>query len=328
VRRLVLVLLPAALVLLLVLLRVFATADAPGAQRCRELGSQAATERCLVEAMLDAGSLTAASGELEGALAADTSLRLACHEAAHEVGERFYDASVDVAAFLGSPSAGVCEWGLVHGLLAGLLADSPSPERVDALLAVCTETGDRGFQQACGDSVGHAIWESEGSFAASVERCLRAGSPIGETCVSGVFMQLYRPVAPSADDGGVWSPPLTRDEVRALCDELPSSRAREACATAAYYAFAPDLGAARDVVLAADEPLAAAVSGFVPVLDAALGFCAGFQDGAEGCAKEVVRYALQMLRYLPADEVEALVCGRDLVAPVSAHCRNAAVALL
>jgi hypothetical protein len=43
---------------------------------------------------------------------------------------------------------------------------------------------------------------------------------------------------------------------------------------------------------------------------------------------EVARYALQMLRYLPATEVEALVCGRMQAGIVRQHCQNAAAAVL
>jgi hypothetical protein len=56
-------------------------------------------------------------------------------------------------------------------------------------------------------------------------------------------------------------------------------------------------------------------------------FCAGFA-AADRCSMEVVRYALQMLRYLPSAEVEALVCGRIQTSAVLTHCGNAAAAVL
>jgi hypothetical protein len=315
--------------LLLVLPQALRSGDSPSAERCRGLGSQVATERCLVDVMLASGSLTVAAQVLDDVLEKDETLQLACHEATHEVGARLRVSSPDVGAFLQDPAAGVCEWGLVHGVLAGVAEDITEPGRADALLDVCVGLPDLGAQQACGDSVGHVLWEIEGSFSPAVLRCMRVGSPAGDACVSGVFMQLYRPVAPSSAEalGSAWVPPVSREEVRALCAALPDERAATACAAAAHYAFAPDLGNARDLVLAAPDPLAAAETVFLPVLDDALMFCAGF-DAADRCSMEVVRYALQMLRYLPSAEVEALVCGRIQASAVLTHCQNAAAVVL
>lgn len=317
--------------LLVVLPRVLGSTDAPSAEACRGLGSQEAIERCLVDAMLDSGSLGSAARVLGDVLEKDERLQLACHEATHEVGERLYTPSLDVGSFLRDPSVGVCEWGLVHGVLAGVTGTRSAPERVDALLDVCVELPDVGARQACGDSVGHALWELEGSFPQAVARCMRVESPTGDACVSGVFMQLYRPVAPTSggSSGDVWVPPVSREGVRALCGGLLDDRALTACAAAAHYAFAPELQSARDQVLAAGGELAAAERVFRPVLDEALEFCSGFAaPGDERCTMETVRYALQMLRYLPSAEVEALVCERLDEGAVLAHCRNAAAAVL
>lgn len=314
--------------LLAVLPRVLGSTDAPNAEACRELGSQEAVERCLVAAMLDSGSLGSAARVLGDALEKDERLQLACHEATHEVGQRLYASSFDFAGFLRLPESGVCEWGLVHGTLAAVAAADPG--RVDGFLDVCVALSDRGAGQACGDSVGHALWEIDRSFPSAVARCMRATSPVGDACVSGVFMQFYRPVAPtSGEDAGEWSPPLSRREVRGLCAALEDERASVACAAAAHYAFAPDLQQARDRVLAATDPRAAADSVFVPVLDEAASFCAGFPgDAGDRCAMEVSRYALQMLRYLEAGAVESLVCGRFAAPGVRSYCRSAADSIL
>lgn len=302
----------------------------PNAETCRGLGSQEATERCLVDTMLATDSLIAAARTLNGVLDKDELLQLACHEATHEVGKRLHSESLDVGALLQDPSAGVCEWGLVHGALAAEVEERSESDRVDALLDVCAGLPDSGRQQACGDSIGHALWEIEGAFAPAVTRCMRIASPAGDACVSGVFMQLYRPVAPSSqasESTTAWVPPVSRGEVAKLCASLPDDRASSACAAAAHYAFAPDLQNARDQVLATTDPLGAAETVFLPVLDDALTFCAGFA-AADRCSMEVTRYALQMLRYLPSTEVESLVCGRVQTSTVRKHCQNAAAAVL
>lgn len=309
---------------------------APGMDSCRGLASQVATERCLVEAMLGEGSPVGAARLLDSVLAEDEMLLLACHEATHEAGERLLTTATEsrvrvVSSFLADPAASVCEWGLVHGLLAAVTADGVEPAVVEGLLGVCVDLPDPGARQACGDSVGHALWEVEGSFPVAVQRCLTVPSPTGDACVSGVFMQLYRPVAPSAaaGDPAEWSPPLSHAEVRALCAALATDRAAGACAAAAYYAFAPELMEARDRVLASGDPVVSAAEVFVPVLEEALVFCSEFPAGSDAaCAKEVVRYSLQMLRYLPAPAAEELVCGRALAGQVLDHCRKAAAALL
>lgn len=316
--------------LLLVVPQILRSNDSPSAERCRGLGSQAATERCLVDVLLSSGSLTAAARVLDDVLEKDKMLQLACHEATHEVGTRLRASSLDVGSFLQDASVGVCEWGLVHGALTGVVEEErASSGRVDALLEVCVGLPVLGAQQACGDSIGHAFWEIEESFAPAVQRCMRAKSPVGDACVSGVFMQLYRPVAPSSVQNGVsglaWVPSVSREEVRLLCDSLTDERAATACAAAAHYAFAPDLQNARDLVLAASDPLAAAETVFFPVFNDALLFCTGF-DAADRCSMEVVRYALQMLRYLPS--AEDMVCGRIQAGVVLTHCRNAAAAIL
>lgn len=307
----------------------------PGIDSCRGLASRVATERCLVEAMLGEGSPVGAARLLDSVLADDEMLLLACHEATHEVGERLLDGTASgvlvVSTFLVDSAAPVCEWGLVHGLLAAVTAAGVEPDAVEGLLDVCVGLPDPGARQACGDSVGHALWEVEGSFPAAVQRCLTAPSPTGDACVAGVFMQLYRPVAPSGASGdqAAWSAPLSRPEVRALCASLPAGRAGVACAAAAHYAFAPELTTARDRVLASGDPVASAARVFVPVLEEALGFCSEFPAGSDAaCAKEVVRYALQMLRYLPSTDTEDLVCGRAPAGEVLDHCRKAAAALL
>ena len=300
----------------------------PGVAACMGLSSQSALERCLADAMVAAGSPSEAAITL-GEVLDDDEVQLACHEASHEAGTRLYRDTDGVSAFLTDPVAGVCEWGLEHGLLSAMVAGTPSRVELEGLLEVCGGAADRGVQQACGDSVGHAVWEVERAFPDGVGLCMAAPSPVGDACVSGVFMQLYRPVAPSSAGDAVWSPPLSRGEVLDLCRDLGAPRAEEACAAAAHYAFAPDLQAARDEVLDASDRTAAAGEIFVPILEDGLEFCTGFAGpGAERCAMELSRYALQMLRYLPSDPVEALVCGRVPAGTVLSHCRNAAAVIL
>lgn len=313
----------------LLLATVFAfTGPRPSVDACRGLSSQSALERCLADAMVAAGSPPEAARALGEALDTDET-QLACHEASHEAGTRLYQDVETVSAFLTDPVSGVCEWGMVHGLLSAMVADAPSRTALEGLLEVCGELPDRGVQQACGDSVGHAVWEVEQAFSDGVDLCMAAPSPVGDACVSGVFMQLYRPVAPSSAGDTGWSPPLSRGEVLKLCRDLGTSRAEEACGAAAHYAFAPDLQTARDEVLAAPDRQSAAGEVFVPVLEDGLEFCEGFAStGAERCAMELSRYALQMLRYLPSASVKELVCGRVPAGTVLSHCRNAAAVIL
>lgn len=310
----------------------FWRAPAPRAESCSALSTDAATQECLINTLTSSGDPAQAATELASAITADRGLNLTCHEAAHAAGSLLYGSVDNLRKFLATPDAQVCDWGLVHGLLAGLVATDPDASVIDSLLDVCVALPVDASQRACGDSVGHALWETESAFAPAVDRCIRVAAPVGDACVSGVFMQFYKPVAPTTasptDSISRWAPPVSQQEVYALCADLGLERAQSACAAAAYYTYAPDLGDARDVALGNADPFAVAQERFVPLLDAGLVFCAGFDISADLCAKELVRYALQMLRSIPSGDVESLVCSRSMSLDVRNHCHKAARVLL
>lgn len=294
---------------------------------CAGLVGNEAKETCLVALMTREGSPAGAAGALSAAMVDEQTL-LSCHEAAHTAGLDLYENAAQVASFLTDPSAGVCDWGLVHGLLGSLVLDDAARDEVPQLLVVCAEVPDTGAQQACGDSVGHAFFEIDRDFLSGARRCLTVTDAVAYSCVSGVFMQMYRPVAPSSEPGSNWSPPLEQGEVHALC-AAAGVDLQEFCAGAAYYTTAPAMQDARDRVLATSDRTSEMVETFVPVYRSALEFCGGFPaPGDRRCAGEVVRYALQMMRYLPAAAVEEAICRDPAAAPSLKLCRQAAAALL
>jgi hypothetical protein len=290
----------------------------PGPSRlaeCPGLVDARLRERCLRDALGELaavsgpGAAAAALGELLAAEPASSDLRRLCHTATHDAGRGVRADVVMLRRFLAAPSAGVCEWGLAHGLLTAWLDTDPPRVDVTGLLEVCTDLGSPDGRLGCADSVGHVIWEREQEFSTAVDGCFAAthgthAVAVSEACVSGVFMQFYRPVAPSSAPG-TWSAPVSDEEIVGLCAGLAPVR-EPACAEASHYAFSDELRAVRDQVV--DGEIEAS-EGFPALLTRVVEFCSGFStDGSVRCVDASARYFLQALQGIPAADPAALVC--------------------
>ncbi len=288
-------------------------------------------ERCLRDALGELSSVSgpvaaaAALGELLAAQPAASDLRRLCHTAAHDAGRGVRADVVTLRGFLAAPSAGVCEWGLAHGLLTAWLDTAPLRADVTGLLEVCAGLGSPDGRLGCADSVGHVIWEREQEFSTAVDGCFASTQvmiEVSEACVSGVFMQFYRPVAPSGSTG-TWSAPVSDEEIIGLCAGLAPVR-QPACAEATHYAFSDELRTVRDRVLDGDLE---ASEGFPALLTRVVGFCSGFSnEGSLRCVDASARYFLQALQGIPSADPVAWVC--DHVPPSRRdRCLDAASAL-
>lgn len=253
-----------------------------------------------------------------------------CHTAAHAAGSEHPVDRAALETFLLSADAGVCEWGITHGLLAALVAAGPSGSDLASLLETCAALDAEPERLGCGDSVGHAIWELEGEFLPAVDRCFAANASsvpasataVSEACLSGVFMQFYRPVAPSSKDGE-WYAPISDSDAIALCLALPPGR-EPACAEAAHYVFSDELKRLRTDAV---DGTVDAEEGFPVLFEQALLFCGQFSEaGSRRCSDASARYFLQALRGLPGVDPRVAVCS-VLPTQRQQRCLDAASAL-
>lgn len=206
----------------------------------------------------------------------------------------YYQDAESLGKFLQEPSSLACESGLLHGLLSGMLHASPERADVTYLLQLCTTLVEGGRIRACGDSIGHVIWEIEQSFQAASDWCLEVTSPAGDACVEGVFMQLYKPVAPvpKAREAqlvreGV---ALSQTEIVNLCNGLEGERASVACAVAAYYSSIQDFDSVQVLDMRSD-----AGTTFRGMFAESLDFCARFTRGSTECMERITGHALSRL---------------------------------
>ena len=331
---------------------------------CPRVTDTGLRETCLRSALTQlvatAGpAATAASlGDFLAQEPASSDLRRLCHVAAHDAGQSRRTNQAQLTAFLASRDAGVCEWGLAHGLLSALLTTDPAPTDLTALLTTCSTLREIATRLGCADSVGHMVWELEGEFGRAVDQCFSVSAPatsttatsttatsttatsstaaataaspdgasapahsVSEACLGGVFMQFYRPVAPSSERGQ-WSAPIDDAGIVDLCRSLPPAR-EPACAEAAHYAFSDELRRLRDAVLADG----AAASEFPSLLTDALEFCGRFSGpGAARCTDASARYFLQATQGLPDLDPVALICAPLAPAPRD-RCTATAVSL-
>jgi len=298
--------------------RVWTTSGEPldvALERCAASQDLGTLERCVAVTLVDGlgrRSAEEAADALERALVDEPLLLEACHVPSHEAGARLFRSRSGLEAFLRHPSVMVCQSGLLHGMLAAYAATTPPTGDVISLLERCAEMRETpGMLEACGDSVGHVVWESVGTFRPAVEACFTAGGDrVAENCVKGVFMQFYNPVAPS-EQGGMWAPPVGHGEVVALCSDLSTVPMRAACAEAAHYAWSDELTGVRADLwdLPADRRAGALGGVLLPTFGEALAFCAAFEGaGATRCAEQLLGFVLNALPPMPAEAVGAVVC--------------------
>jgi hypothetical protein len=233
---------------------------------------------------------------VEQALTQDQRLWMSCHEALHDTGKRVYANITMILDHVRDPTMTICDSGLLHGLLGAYVTREPSGSHLEDILNVCRSLSTPTLRGACGDSVGHALWESTPDFYTAALRCGEPG-PESASCVGGVFMQMYFPVAPTDRDA---TPRLSQNDVQQLCLQAPSKLV-DSCAEAAHYVLSARLGLAVKVVAVWPDGPEGVERFVLPVLLEGLTFCAGFPGrGAEACQSALVSYTVKLFRPLPA----------------------------
>jgi hypothetical protein len=297
--------------------------DAPQLEDCVTIETFKGREECLSTALSGVAKDNgprAASVRLDEFLLAYPSMRETCHQPAHVVGKvSKMPTQEEMEFYLASPQLRSCDWGVLHGILFRYAQDLPLSGLED-LLAVCAELDDQAGRSGCADSMGHVFWEASHNFV-SASRACRLVTGVLNDCVSGVFMQLYSPVAPSGTGEQIGAS-LSLAEVKDLCAAVDYDL-MTACARAAHYAYSQILGPIRYQMSRSADPGAVLRTDFLPALGDGMRFCAGFAAfGATECSQELSRLSLQLLLGFRAPEMLDEVCSTVPTA-AAAYCVEA-----
>ena len=298
-------------------------ADAPSMEDCVTIETFKGREECLSRALGEeakANGPTAASVRLDAFLHAHPTMRETCHQPAHVVGKvSSMPTREEMESYLVSPQLRSCDWGVLHGILFRYTHDRPLSD-LEGLLAICALLDDQEGRSGCADSMGHVFWEASRDFTTASRAC-RSSAGVLNDCVSGVFMQLYSPVAPSGTGEQIGAS-LSLVEVKDLCATLERDLLI-ACARAAHYAYSQILGPVRYQMSRAADPGTVFQTAFLPALSDGMRFCAGFAAfGATECSQELSRLSLQLLLGFRAPEMLDAVCSA-VPSDAAAYCAEA-----
>lgn len=300
---------------------------APSPEDCTEVPTFAGREKCLrgilVTTTRDSGPVAAAR-QLDGILREYPSLTDVCHQPSHAVATNSTTpGEEEMIDYLDSEELRVCDWGIIHGLL-DRYADAGTLEDVVVLLGHCATLDDPGDRSGCGDSVGHALYETVGEFSGAAEACTLHPKVL-DACVSGVFMQFFSPVAPS-DKGDQLGSAVPVDSLPELCRSVGGD-VRTSCQRATYYAYSQILGPVRYRMSKSDRPGNVFFDEFLPVYRQGVAFCESHGGpGGAGCTEDLNRMTLQLL--LPFDDPVLLEAVCDAAPRDSkAFCRTVAANL-
>lgn len=149
---------------------------------------------------------------------ADAALAVNCHAAYHVIGRAAGESSVNAWATLRS-GTNDCNFGFVHGVVEGLLADiTEASTAVSEVAAVCTPpqkyADDYQTLGNCVHGAGHALLRTIGSPEEALQGCLEAfNAPAATTCSEGLFMEYANDVSTYGTDTAATS----------LCERVPTS---------------------------------------------------------------------------------------------------------
>ena len=298
-------------------------ADAPRLEDCVTVETFKGREECLSTALGEvakADGPRAASVRLDEFLLTHPTMRDTCHQPAHVVGKvSKMPTREEMESYLASPQLRSCDWGVLHGVLFRYTQDRPLSD-LESLLEVCAELGDQAGRSGCADSMGHVFWEASRDFTTASRAC-RSSAGVLNDCVSGVFMQLYSPVAPSGTGEQIGAA-LSLAEVKDLC-AVDERDLATACARAAHYAYSQILGPVRYQMSRAADPGTVFQTDFLPALGDGLRFCAEFAaPGATECSQELSRLSLQLLLGFRVPEMLDAVCSA-VPTGAAAYCAEA-----
>lgn len=177
--------------------------------------------------MVQEWGLEPADATLASALLQSPHLGYACHAPAHAAGATAFTGRDSVEVAVRALRDGVCDSGLLHGVLDASAATMTGQDF--AYLALRCEDTDREEQVGrCADGLGHVAGDrAEPSWCASFRTVTGQ-----ENCGGGFIMAIYQPVG--ADDP---LPGVTWQDVAEQCHAWPVQAAPQGCASGAAYAF-------------------------------------------------------------------------------------------
>ncbi len=146
-------------------------------------------------------------------------LSLGCHDMGHIIGEVASRTDASMATLVNACGRS-CEFGCVHGVIAGRVRVKPS--LLDNVSELCEVTGGQTLthiqQIACHHGLGHVFAELAGyRVEDALLRCTKlSGNDARSDCASGVFMEIFRPPTMSH------TPNSLPDDVIDYCNKIPS----------------------------------------------------------------------------------------------------------
>lgn len=168
-----------------------------------------------------------ANETLSAALTEAPQLNYACHAPAHAAGSSTYRGQGSAEVAIRVLRDGVCESGILHGVL-----DATVPEMTGDMFVflarACEDTADEEEIGRCADGLGHVAGARQ-----TPQWCASFASRTGkENCGGGYIMGMYQPVGADEPLPGVaWS------DVAQACHGWPADAAPTGCAVGAAYAF-------------------------------------------------------------------------------------------
>ncbi|MEI6863805.1 MAG: hypothetical protein WCK46_00320 [Candidatus Adlerbacteria bacterium] len=194
----------------------------------------------------------------------DTSYRF-CHVLAHNIGqdEVARDTGAWVSLMHKNPPDSVCSNGYIHGIIVGRFhaAELP-PEQIDAiepdLARACEPAADwspTNLDKAmCYHGMGHVLTFITGAdMPRAVSYCKKIaiktnGEDYSQTCISGVFMQIFQPLEPEDYELIERLPAKpTRDTLAQFCGAYKTEEERSLCFGEGWPLFRDDLKTAAGV---------------------------------------------------------------------------------
>lgn len=188
-----------------------------------------------------------------------------CHVLAHKLGENEVTRNTDawVRLMHKNPPDSLCSNGYIHGIIVGRFhKDELLPDQIAAIepeLARACETGDDWHptdldKAMCYHGMGHVLTFITGAnmpLASSYCKKIavkESGEDYSQTCISGVFMQIFQPLEPE-DFALIARLPMkpSRDTLTTFCSAYSTEEERSLCFGEGWPLFREDLKTAEGV---------------------------------------------------------------------------------
>lgn len=182
---------------------------------------------CLGETLLDTLSTNgpdAAFRSMHLLLKEDPIAATACHQAAHFAGRSVTDFEniKNIILF----EDGTCDFGIIHGMIEGLVRTPTDKEFYDQLASVCTVAKPGIIRYNCAHGIGHALAiRTEGDIKQLMITCSNLQEEDQEGCTTAAAMAYTTEEASLSDDVVIDMPRLSDDELSDLCKSAKSAAA-------------------------------------------------------------------------------------------------------